>query len=90
MIVVFSGLNVQRVEINFGVTSLSDVPLFVLLMGAFIFGTMVTIPFVLVAQKKRPRKQIEQKSNRKQEDRNFKRTKGEKDAIIADKIKDEG
>jgi uncharacterized integral membrane protein len=84
LIVVFSGLNVQRVEINFGLTSLVDVPLFVLLMGAFIFGTMVTIPFVLVSQKKRYKKPLEPKNGRKYDDQKIKQKKSEKETFIAE------
>jgi uncharacterized integral membrane protein len=85
--VIFSGLNVHEVQVNFGIFSISEVPLFVLLITSFILGTVVTIPFMIVSEKNKIKK-TKPSSNKKQSI-GTKPNKGEKSERIADKIKDE-
>ncbi len=86
--VIFSGLNVHQVQVNFGIFSISDVPLFVLLLTSFVLGTVVTIPFMIVSGKNRSIKS-KNDSNSKKEILPPAQKKEEKTRNIADKIKDE-
>jgi uncharacterized integral membrane protein len=84
--VVFSGLNVQKIQLNLGIVTFSDVPIFVALMVAFILGTVITVPFMMVFSKN---KRLLKKSGKKEDVQDLEQKNGEKTKAIADKIRDE-
>jgi uncharacterized integral membrane protein len=87
--VVFSGLNVQKIQVSFGIVTLSDVPLFVTLIVSFILGSIITIPFVMVSNKRRTKKGNSRRDAKKEAPSDSRQKTHEKDRQIADKIKDE-
>lgn len=84
--VIFSGLNVQKIQLNLGIVTFSDVPIFVALIVSFILGTIVTVPFMMVFSKN---KKMLRKSGKKEDVQDLEQKNGEKTKAIADKIRDE-
>jgi uncharacterized integral membrane protein len=60
LVALFSGFNLTPVEISLGFYVQEDVPLFLALIGAFIAGAVVMIPFTLFAKRAKKNKALKE------------------------------
>ena len=56
LLALFTGINTHKITINFGLFTLTDIPLFVALISSFILGAFTALPFSIVKSFQRKKK----------------------------------